>query len=381
MAPTIGGTADSPRPLGWRAMTTRTRGWRMGTLAGVPVYLGRSWLLIAAVVVLLLGPVVSRLQPGIGGWAYAAALGFAVLLLVSVLVHEAAHALVAQATGHRVTRIVADFWGGHTAYEGADSTPGRSALVAVAGPAANAVLAVVGWLLTPLVPTGGIPALLLAGFVWSNAFVAVFNLLPGLPLDGGFLVDALVWRLSGSRGAGMLVAGWTGRLLTLGLVWWAIGLPVLQGQQPTLTRLAYAVLIGSFLWVGASDAVRVGRARRALEGVRVAEVAVPLRLVPLDAPVGALGTPGEGTWVATGPDGAPAGLVDDAALARVPAHLRDGTPVAAVSVPQPPTWRLAADPGEDLTRVVVALQTHRLPAVVLLDPSGRPWGLVHARSL
>ena len=70
---------------------TRPAGWAVGHLAGVPVHIGRSWFLVAAVIVLLFGPVAQRAMPSLGGWAYVVAATFAVLLLLSVLVHEAAH--------------------------------------------------------------------------------------------------------------------------------------------------------------------------------------------------------------------------------------------------------------------------------------------------
>ena len=126
-------------------MNSSGPGWRIGSLSGIPVYLGRSWVVVAVLMVALFGPSVRSVIPSLGIWAYAVAAVFALLLLVSVFVHEAAHALVAQQVGFGVSRMVADFWGGHTAHDGAGGTPGRSAAVAVVGPLSNGVLAVLGW--------------------------------------------------------------------------------------------------------------------------------------------------------------------------------------------------------------------------------------------
>ncbi len=360
---------------------TTPAGWAVGRIAGVPVHIGRSWFLVAAVIVFLFGPVAQRAMPSLGGWAYVVAAAFAVLLLLSVLVHEAAHALVGKACGYRVARIVADFWGGHTAFDSRDATPGRTALVSIAGPLANAALAGIGWLGLQ-VADQGIAFLLLAGFTYANAFVAAFNLLPGLPLDGGFLVDAAVWKVTGSRALGMLVAGWCGRLLTLGLAWWAIVLPVLSQQRPDLSRLVYVVLIGSFLWLGASEAVQVGRARRRLERVPVSQVSRPAALVGLDTPLDRMPPVDAATvLVAVDEHGRAVGLVDSAAVARVPVAVQGSTPVAAVVHRLPPTWVVPADLSDPLTEVVIALQTHRLPAIALEGPDGAVHGVVLAQDL
>src|SRR5450631_643361 len=252
--------------------TGHTPGWRIATIGGVPVYIGRSWPVIALIIVYLYGPNFARNRPDLGLGAYAVALGFAVLLLISVFAHEASHAVVATRVGYRVNRVVADLWGGHTAYDSSTSRPGASALVAIAGPAANALLALVGWLALPAAPPGGITATLVGAVVFTNALVAGFNLLPGLPLDGGFLVDSLVWRITGSRESGLIAAGWCGRVVTVLVVLWFVGLPLLNGQPPDLFSLAWAFFIGAFLWVGATNAIRSGRGSRLLAGIRIDSV-------------------------------------------------------------------------------------------------------------
>jgi Zn-dependent protease len=360
--------------------TASPRGWQIGSLAGVPVYLGRSWVLIAAVITLLFGPVVGDIVPGSGAAAYAVAFGFAVLLLLSVLVHEAAHALVARYHGYRVRRIVADFWGGHTAYDGADSTPGRAAAVAISGPLANAALAAVGWAFVQAVPDG-LPWLLLTAFTTANAFVAAFNMLPGLPLDGGFLVDSLVWKVTGSRGLGTLVAGWCGRLLVVVLAWWVVGVPVMTGGTLTVSRLLWAGLIGAFLWWGASSAIRSGRARRVFERVTVGSVLRPAALVPEGVGVDAVRWGDSPVWLVTGPDGTPTGLVDAAALQQVPGAAAARTPVSAVARRQPAGWVVDTRLEDAVTDVVVAMQTHTTPVVAVRVPDGRVVGVVLAEDL
>ena len=359
---------------------TKAPGWRIGSLAGAPVYIGRSWFVVAGVIIVIFGPVVQNILPELDGWAYAVAGAFAILLLVSVLVHEAAHALVGQACGYAVNRLVADFWGGHTAYDSRDSTPGRSALVAIAGPLANAALAGLGWVWLQQTDSG-ISFLLAAGFTYANVFVAAFNLLPGLPLDGGYLVDSLVWKLTGSRGSGMIVAGWSGRLMVLVLVWWLIARPWLAGREPTMTSLLWLVVLGGFLWFGASEAIKVGRARKQLELVRVSEYLTPVVTVPASALLTQLPPPVGQLVLGTDPDGVPVGVLDPAALGAVPREAWGGTPVSAVLQHLPPSWVVAGTPQDDLTDVVVAMQTDKLPMIAVRGRDGQVYGVVRVSDL
>lgn len=376
-------------------MSTGSPGWRIGSISGVPVHLGRSWVLVALLMVALFGPTVDRLVPGLGAGAYVVALVFALLLLVSVLVHEAAHAVVAQRVGFRVSRIVADFWGGHTAHDGAGGTPGRSAAVAVVGPLSNGVLAVLGWWLFSALasqPPGMAPGefggsttsavlfLLAYAFAWANTFVAVFNLVPGLPLDGGFLLEALVWKVSGNRHLGTMVAGWAGRMLVVLVAIYAL-LPVLQGQQVSLTRVLWAVIIGAFLWQGASQAVTVGRHGAISSRRTVGEAALRPGVVPADTLLGSVPWPEHPIWVVTGADGRADGVVDPRSLQQVPVEARARTAVSAVAVRLPAGWAVEMDPQTRLDTVIEVMRSSGSGVVGLLDPSGRPWGVVMADAL
>ncbi len=372
---------------GTAAPTRRSPGLRIGSVAGVPVYLGRTWPIIVVVIVALFGPNLAASRPDLGAGAYAVALAFALLLLVSVLAHEAAHAVVGRLCGYQVARVVADFWGGHTAYNSSDSTPGGSALVAVAGPVANGVLAGAGVVVLPLLPPD-IPTLLGSAFVWANAFVAAFNLLPGLPLDGGYLVDALVWKVTGSRERGMIAAGWGGRLLTVALVLAVVGWPLLQGDPPSLFTVVWAWLLGWFLWMGASNAVRTGKARLLLSTITIGSVWRPATEVPAAVPVGqVLSHHGRlidldrTTLVVIDEDGRARGVVDPAAVRRIPEGHRDGTPVSAGAQGRPAGWVVAGDPAEPITEVVATMQELRISSVAVRTGSGRVEGIIHAGDL
>jgi Zn-dependent protease/CBS domain-containing protein len=360
-------------------------GWRFATIGGVPVYVGKSWPIIAIIIVVMFGPDIAYQLPGLGVGAYAVAVLFAILLLISVFAHEAAHAVVATWKGYRVNRVVADLWGGHTAYETAAARPGASALVAIAGPAANALLALLGWYALDFVPDG-VPYLLIYATFWTNIFVAGFNMLPGLPLDGGFLVDSLVWRVTGSRESGLIAAGWCGRAVTVLVMLRLLAWPLLHGQTPSLYTLVFGLFIGSFLWMGATNAIRAGRGSRLLAAIQIDSVwrrAVSLPAGASAAQALALRADGPvGTAVVIEDDAHRAiGLLDDEALHAIPEQSREGVPVSAAMRLQPDGWVVEATPDQSIAAVVTVMQQLGVGAVPVRGPDGRIDGIVLAGDL
>ncbi|MDO5492107.1 MAG: hypothetical protein Q4F53_00660 [Nesterenkonia sp.] len=251
-------TRRSGRP---RAGGARRRGaLTLGRIAGAPVLLRPSWFLVAAALVLLFGPQVARIFPELGALAYAVALGYAAALLLSVLIHEAAHALTATAFGWPPVAVELNIWGGHTEFVARGATPGRSVAVAMAGPAANLAVAGLCAAVLQLQTVTGVAALLLWVVVVLNLLVGGFNALPGLPLDGGRLVESAVWAATGDQDRGTLAAGWAGRLLVVGLLA-AVAIWVLLDPGRSLLLVVLAVMMAFVLWQGAGEAVRGARRR------------------------------------------------------------------------------------------------------------------------
>lgn len=355
-------------------MSTRARpdaahGWRIGSLAGTPVYLGRSWPVIAVVIVVIFGPNLARPDRG-PEYGYLLAGGYAVLLLASVLVHEAAHALAARWRGHPVSRIVADVWGGHTVYDSTRSSPTTTALVAVVGPLSNLVLAAVVWGIRGF--TANDTAQTLLGIVaFANLLVGFFNLLPGLPLDGGQIVSALVWRATGSKGKGLVAAGWLGRVVAVATVAWFVLRAFLEGGTPQLFDLVWPVAIAFFLWQGASGAVRAGHIHLA-SASRASDVLEPLVLVPGTTSVAEVADIAPGSWVAAAdPNGWPVGLLDAESVAQVPVESRDRTAVASVTLAQPATWVVALPADAVLTDLIRVMSDADLSFAVIVDEESR----------
>lgn len=345
-------------------------GWRIGSLAGIPVYLGRSWPIIAVLIVVVFGPNLSRPDRG-ASYGYLLAVGYAVLLLVSVLVHEASHALAALWRGHPVSRIVIDVWGGHTVYDATRSSPTTTALVAVVGPLSNLVLAGAVWGVRAL--TTNETALTLLGIVaFANLLVGLFNLLPGLPLDGGQIVSALVWWATGSKGRGLVAAGWLGRVVAVLTVAWFALRPLAEGRSPEIFDLVWPMAIAFFLWQGASGAVRSGHIHEATAGLAT-DVLEPLSLVAgttslvqVEAELAA------GAWVAAAdPTGWPLGVVDADSAAAVPTEGRDRTAIASVTVAQPAAWVVALPADAVLTDLIQVMSARELSLAVVVDEATR----------
>ena len=336
--------------------TDADHGWLLGRVGGIPVYLAKSWVVIAVVIIVTFG---SRfgLRPPVG---YAVAAAYALLLLVSILVHEAGHALAARAFGAPVNRIVANLWGGHTVFSSATLTAKSSAVIALAGPLGNVLLAVLGWGLWQVLEAP-IPSLLAGALTFANAFVAIFNLLPGLPLDGGALVEAAVWGATGSRSTGMIVAGWAGRIVTIVVgAWFAILEPLLSQRAPDTVTVIWVLLIGSFLWRGASTAIAVGRTRSAVGRLRLQQVLRPVVALPMSASAasvaaGLVANPAAQYAVLIDPIGRPVAVIDTAKLLDLPEADLQAVSASELGLGVPQAWVVVTDPSGDATSVVQRL--------------------------
>src|SRR5262245_16576604 len=153
----------------------RPGGFRLGRVLGVPVYINASWLLLAAIVVFLYGPVAEEMLPQLSRTgAYLLAVGFVLCLLLSVLLHELGHALTARGFGIRVRAITLELLGGYTEME-TDSPNAKADLsVSLVGPAVSAVLGVSALVVWRTVPDRTIVDQLAFQLAWSNIIVAVF---------------------------------------------------------------------------------------------------------------------------------------------------------------------------------------------------------------
>lgn len=359
----------------------RKEGIPLGRIAGVRVVLAYSWFVIAAFTVIVYGPVLQSDYPRLGATAYVVAFAYALLLLISVLAHELAHALTAKLFHWPTEKIVLNLWGGHTQFQSFTASAGRSVLVALAGPAANFVLAAGGWLLLTGGGLTGVAGILTNIFVWANLLIGIFNVLPGLPLDGGRLVESAVWKFTGSQEKGTIAAGWSGRIIVFALVGWFVALPLLSGARPNISYTLITVLVCGFLWVGATASIRQARLRGRLHLVDAAGLAEPAVGLPESATVADVlrlprnsATGASPAVVLYRADRRPAALVDTAAVAAVPDHAAGTTPVTAVSYAlgdgaYVPEW----SKGQELVQYLAQLEGQDY---VVVDSNGTVTGLL-----
>ena len=323
-----------------KEMKEKREGLVLGSIGGTPIILANSWFLIAAITVMIFGPQLERNFAGLGWRAYGVAFAYALLLLFSVLIHELAHAVAAKLYGWTTHKIVLNLWGGHTEFDFSKATPGKALVVAFAGPVANFVLAGLGWLVAMLLPeatslTTVILVLLSNIFIWANLLIGAFNILPGLPRDGGRLEESIVWKTTGNQEKGTVAAGWAGRIIVVVMIAVVLAVPLLQGQQPELTTTFIVVLLAGFLWMGASASIKGATMRLRLPAVSAGTLATPAVSASIECTVAQLWTlrgqfPQE-PIVLFGQDGRPTAVVDEYALAHVPPQAALITPASAVA--------------------------------------------------
>ncbi len=296
-------------------------------VSGIPVLLAPSWWIGSLIIVVLYTPLVERLLPGASAttsWLLATA--FAVLLGLSVLAHELGHCLVALRLGIPVRRLRLFLLGGLSEVARTPRRPGQEGLVAAAGPAVSLLLGVFCGLLMFAVPPDGAAWLLVAECAVANFAVGVFNLLPGLPLDGGRLVRAGVWAATGRRDKGTRAAVVGGGLVAAGLVVWAL-LGLAAGSEDRWLRLGVCVVTAWFVVLGARSELAAEARRGWPEGLRLSELVRPVLQLPAESPVSdALAASAGRGVVLVRADGVAAGLLDETAAARarriVPARAR-----------------------------------------------------------
>jgi Zn-dependent protease len=357
--------------------TPKPTGVRLGRVFGVPVLLHPSWFVITVVLAGLYATQYANLTDLSGGGALLLGLAATAALLLSIFLHEVAHAVVARAVGTPPTHITLDLWGGHTGFVAEPATPGRSALVSLVGPATNAALALAGSLIRgPAERSSDVLGLLVGAFVLTNAFVAVFNALPGLPLDGGRALEALVWRLTGSRSSGTLAAGWCGRVVALAVVYWSVLRPLLQGGGVSLSGSIWLLAVAWMLWQGASGAITYAGWQRRTGSLQAGELMRPAVAVgPGTSVATALSSAGSGQAVVLLDEaGGPIAVLDETAASAVPTERRGELSATAVAVTVPPGARLPqAAAGADL---LARLQAEPQPRYVVLGADGAVTGVL-----
>jgi Zn-dependent protease/CBS domain-containing protein len=254
--------------------------WRLGRIAGIEVRIDSSWAVIALLITYSMYLRLSVLYPELsGGGAVGLAVLSAVLFFGSVLVHELAHALVAQARGIRVQDITLFLFGGATRARVESRGPGDEFLIAVVGPLTSGLLAGLFGIVAGLGDDVLSRALTgtLGYLAWTNLLLAGFNLVPGFPLDGGRLLRAGLWKATGSLARATRVASVSGQ----GVGWLLVAAGVAWLVAGDLAGGIWFAFIGWFLVQAARSSFQELQLQQLLRGVEAEDVmAADLRRIP-----------------------------------------------------------------------------------------------------
>jgi len=251
------------------------RPWRIVTIRGIPVFVDPSWVWIAVLLTYSLWAQLERTRSDLSsGAALAYAVLGSVLFFGAVFLHEGAHAVAARLNDIEVQGITLVIFGGYTSARVDQKGPGPSFTIAAVGPATSLALGGIFWVLSQVTETAN-PALSgLLGYVgWVNLIMAVFNVLPGLPLDGGRMLQSVIWKVTGRHDRGTRVAAWTG--MALGVLLIAYTLFELARGGSDSYRYIWFGIIGLFIFQGARAQDRHAGVARGLSGATVADAMEP----------------------------------------------------------------------------------------------------------
>jgi Zn-dependent protease len=253
---------------------------------GIPVYIDYPWLIVFALSVVMIAMNVRRNPMQLFAYHLPATgevtawiLGVATTLglFLSVFGHELSHALMGRTEGIEIEEIVLHPFGGLARLRRQPDSPGAEFRIAIAGPTASfifAVLAFAGMMLTAFLEFNFGTALFF--FVGAgNLLLAVFNLFPGYPLDGGRVLRAIIWKRSGNMRDATRISGFCGQLISLVLIVFGFYMALAPTFRAYFMGL-WSILVGAFLLAAATSVVRSVR-----EPVAVADVmSAPIVIEP-----------------------------------------------------------------------------------------------------
>ncbi|HCT78808.1 MAG TPA: peptidase M50 [Micromonosporaceae bacterium] len=313
----------------------RPSGFQVGRVFGFPLRLTGSWVFLALFIVIFYSQTLGESLGLAGAARYLAGVGFVAGLLLSVLLHELGHALTARRYGVGVRGITLDLLGGYTEFDQDSPRPGIELATALAGPGVSALLGLGCAALAFALPNGTIGDKIAIQLAVANLIVAIYNALPGWPLDGGRALRAAVWAIKGDRDSGLLVAGWSGRVVAV--LTGAAALFLYLQRFYTVFSLVIGAWIAFTIWRGATMAVLTARVRARYPMVDPVQLARPIFNVPAGTSLAEAirraeeaGQPQSAIGV-TDPDGRLIALVVPAAAAAVPDQRRPWVAVETVA--------------------------------------------------
>ncbi|HEY1704349.1 MAG TPA: site-2 protease family protein [Trebonia sp.] len=358
----------------------RGRGVVVARIFGIPIHVSPYSLILIIVYVILYGNdfqgfLSSRTEE------YLLALVAAVLLGVSVLIHELSHTMVALAYKLPVRRIQLHALGGVSEIEKEPETPLREFCVSGAGPLMSLVLAAIGWGLTQVFDSGA-AGLLAWAFMVMNLVVGVFNLVPGLPLDGGRMLRAVLWKITGKPSTATIGAAWTGRVLAVVVFGFALySGNFLSGGMPI--SAIWGAVIGVFMWTGATQSIRATKFREripALQARRLARKAISVdAATPVSEAIRRADEARARAVVVVDHESKPIAILNESAVMATPAQRRPWIDAGSLARSIQPELVLPAD----ISGMALLDAIKKAPAseYLLVEPTGQVYGVLAASDL
>ena len=360
-------------------------GWQVLSIRGIPLRIHPSWFVILVLATLGFQQQYSQELARQGTQAELWGLGFltALLLFVSVLLHELGHSMVAIAQGVKVRSITLFLLGGVASVERECSTAIGALLVAAAGPLVSLLLAAL-----LLAGSHGVSHLspLLGAMCEQlgvlNLMLGLFNLLPGLPLDGGLILKALVWQLTGSQRRGVQVATASGRALSLLAIGFGVVILLRTGNVFGL----WLLLLGWFGLGATRNQSQLLALQTALRDLKVKDAAQRrFRVLEASDSLRQLSRTrlrdgdGPADWLLVCNRGRWQGFIDDEPLQRLPVQCWDSEQVGDHL--QPLSLLPSIAEGAPLWQAVLQLDQPEIRRLLVLSPAGLPCGTLERPEL
>ncbi|MBD2435684.1 site-2 protease family protein [Nostoc sp. FACHB-110] len=354
---------------------------RVGNLFGIPFYIHPSWFLVLGLVAWSYSSGLLAQFPYLsGGLGLLLGLMTALLLFASVVAHELGHSFVAIRQGIDVKSITLFIFGGLANLEKESKTPAGAFWIAIAGPLVSLLLF---GLFTGIAITGAVSgplAAILGVLATVNLALALFNLIPGLPLDGGNVLKALVWKITGNPYKGVSFASRVGQIFG----WVAIA----SGIIPLLFFGSFAnvwnLLIGFFLLQNAGNAAQFARVQEKLNGLTAADVVTTNSpIISANASLRELADEqifqGWCRFLVTDDAGQLVGavLVDD--LRTIPTTQWSETPVTQIMRPVAASNTVKSD--QPLLEVIQLLEQQKLSALAVIRENGVLVGILEKTAI
>ena len=345
---------------------------RVGNLFGIPFYINPSWFLVLGLVTWSYGGGLMAQFPALGGGlAFTLGLITALLVFSSVVAHELGHSFVAIRQGIDVKSITLFIFGGLASLEKESKTPAEAFWVAIAGPLVSfmlfGALTAIGVTTNPSGPWAAILGLLAS----VNLALALFNLIPGLPLDGGNVLKAIVWKVTGNPYKGVTFASRVGQVFGC--------LAIASGLLPLLLFGSFTnfwnLLIGFFLLQNAGNAAQYASVQEKLTGLTAGDA------VTSDSPIvsGSLSLRefadeqilNQQDWrrfLVTDDDGQLLGSISIDSLRNIPKELWSETRI--VQVMKPIEESSIVRSGQPLLEAIQLLEQQKLSALAVIRDNG-----------